>query len=262
MNAAHDEQELLAVARAAAQASADELLRRYGDPRGVRTKSSATDPVSDADVAAEDAIRAVLARDRPGDAILGEEGGATAAAAGRGVRWVVDPLDGTANYLYEIPQWCVSVAAEDEDGALVGVVLDPLRGEEFVATRSGAALRDGAPTTGSTSDELATIMVATGFSYQAEERARQAEVLARLLPVVRDVRRFGAAALDLAWLACGRYDAYYERNLKPWDVAAGSLIARRAGLVVRGLPPRAGEPAGVLAAPPALVDRFEQLVAP
>ncbi len=255
-----DEQELLGVAREAARASADELLRRYGDPRGVKTKSSATDPVSDADVAAEQAIRAVLAHHRPGDAILGEEGGETAATGTTGVRWVVDPLDGTANYLYEIPQWCVSVAAEDADGAIAGVVLDPLRGEEFVATRSGRALRDGQPIAGSTNDELATSLVATGFSYQPEQRARQAELLARLLPQVRDVRRFGAAALDLAWVACGRWDAYYERNLNPWDVAAGSLIAERAGMAVRELAAREGEPAGVLAAPPALVDRFEQLL--
>jgi len=255
-----EEDELLAVALAAARASAAELVARYGDPRGVRTKSTATDPVSDADVAAEHAIRDVLARERPGDAVLGEEGGETAATNGAGIRWIVDPLDGTVNYLYGIPQWGVSVACEDARGTITGVVLDPLRGEEFSATRSGPALVNGTPIAASGVDDLGVALVATGFSYSSEQRARQAEAVARLLPQVRDVRRLGSAAIDLAWAACGRYDAYYERNLKPWDIAAGALIAARAGLAVRELAPHDGEPAGVLVAPPAVVDRLEAIV--
>jgi myo-inositol-1(or 4)-monophosphatase len=255
------EQELLALAREAARAAAAELLARYEQaPEGVHTKSSATDPVSAADVAAERAIRALLAERRPDDAVLGEEGGESA-AGGSGLRWVVDPLDGTVNYLFRYPQWSVSVACEDADGTLVGVVLDPLRGEELAATRSGAPLLDGAPLVRLTRPaELSTALVATGFGYDAAVRERQAAVLARVLPRVRDVRRGGSAALDLAWTACGRCDAYYERGVRAWDVAAGALICARAGLELHELPARKGEPPGLLAAPPALAGALLALV--
>ena len=250
------EAELLDVARAAARAAAAELLARYdGPPEGVDTKTSATDPVSDADRAAERAIRALLAQRRPHDAILGEEGGETGVAGdGDGVRWVVDPLDGTVDYLYGHPQWSVSVAAEDAHGtALAGVVLDPLRDEETAATRSGPLLRDGAPVElAPRAQALGVALVATGFGYDAAVRAWQAEVLQRVLPRVRDVRRAGSAALDLAWTALGRCDAYWERGVKAWDVAAGALLCARAGLELHELPPADGMPAGLLAAPPAL----------
>jgi myo-inositol-1(or 4)-monophosphatase len=257
------EAELLDVARAAARAAAAELLARHDRPsQGVDTKTTATDPVSDADRAAERAIRALLAERRPGDAILGEEGGETAGEAS-GVRWVVDPLDGTVNYLFRYPQWSVSVAAEDADGrTLAGVVLDPLRDEELSATRSGPLLRDGAPVVreaGATS--LGVALVATGFAYDAAVRARQAEVLQRVLPRVRDVRRGGSAALDLAWTALGRCDAYWERGVKTWDVAAGGLLCARAGLELHELPAADGMPAGLLAAPPALAGELLALVA-
>ena len=253
------EAELLDVARAATRAAASELLARYGHAaEGFATKTSATDPVSDADRAAEAAIRALLAERRPGDAILGEEGGETAGADGEraAVRWVVDPLDGTVNYLFGYPQWSVSVAAQDADGgALAGVVLDPLRGEECSATASGPLLRDGEPVADGSRARAATLdvaLVATGFGYDADVRARQAQTLQRVLPRVRDVRRGGSAALDLAWTALGRCDAYWERGVKTWDVAAGALLCARAGLEVHELPAAAGLPAGVLAAPPAL----------
>ncbi len=255
---AADEQHLLGVAQAAAAAAAAELLSRFGRRQAhVRSKSSPTDPVSDADLAAEAAVRRVLAQRRPGDAILGEEGGAT----GDGdLRWVIDPLDGTVNFLFGIPQFAVSVACEDADGPLAAVVLDPVRDEAFAATRSGEATLNGAAIAGSDRAELATALVATGFAYDSGLRARQAQLLLRVLPRVRDIRRAGAAALDLAWCACGRCDAYYERGLKPWDWAAGSLIAARAGLEVRELGPGADGPAGLLAAPPGLVDELEELV--
>jgi myo-inositol-1(or 4)-monophosphatase len=256
------EHELLAVARQAAAAAAPVLLERYRRaPEGVGAKSTATDLVSDADRAAERAIRDVLARLRPGDAVLGEEGGESDGDGA--VRWVVDPLDGTVNYLFGFPQWSVSVACEDRDGTLAGVVLDPLREQEFTATRSGPALVDGAPMAPATAraDRLDVALVATGFAYDAAVRARQAEVLARVLPRVRDVRRAGSAALDLAWTACGRCDAYYERAVQPWDVAAGALLCARAGLELRELPAGgAAEPAGLLAAPPALADELLALV--
>jgi myo-inositol-1(or 4)-monophosphatase len=253
------EEQLLAVARDAAEAGAAELRRRFGErARGVRSKSTPTDLVSDADLAAEHAIRSVLAERRPGDAILAEEGGES---EGGEVRWVVDPLDGTINYLLRIPAFAVSIGCEDAAGAIAGVVLDPSRDECFAATRSGEPTLNGEPLQpGSRAETLAVAMVATGFGYDAKLRARQAAVLTRVLPRVRDIRRVGAAALDLCWCACGRFDAFYERGLNPWDVAAGGLIAARAGLAVRDLVANGDEPAGTVVAPPALIDELQALI--
>ncbi|MGE5617587.1 MAG: inositol monophosphatase family protein [Candidatus Woesearchaeota archaeon] len=254
-----DEPALLAIAREVADAAAEELRSRFGETaEGVHSKSTPTDLASEADLAAESAIRRRLAERRPDDAILGEEEGAT----GQGeLRWVVDPLDGTVNYLFGIPAFAVSVACEDAEGALAGVVLDPVRDECFAATRSGPPTLNGLVISGSRQSELATAMVATGFGYDADVRARQAEVVARVLPRARDIRRFGAAALDLAWCACGRWDAYYERGVKPWDVAAGALICRRAGLEVRRLEPAGKDAAGLVVAPGGLIEELYELVA-
>lgn len=243
---------------AAAAAAARELMARFGaGARDVRAKSGPTDLVSEADVAAERAIRRLLAGERPEDAILGEEGGETGSGE---LRWVVDPLDGTINFLFGIPAFAVSVACEDQDGTLVGVVLDPVRDERFTATRSGGAFVDEEPIRASARGDLATALVATGFSYDAAVRARQASVVSAVLPRVRDIRRVGAAALDLAWAACGRFDAYYERGVKPWDIAAGSLVARRAGLKVQELPAVDGLPSGIVAAPPRLIDALAGVI--
>jgi len=143
---------------------------------------------------------------------------------------------------------------------VVGVVLDPTRDELFTAVRGGGAELDGSPIVASDRDDLAMSLVATGFGYDAAVRARQAEVIGRLLPRVRDIRRVGAAALDLAWTACGRFDAYYERGIQPWDIAAGTLIATQAGLVVRDLPETPGAPHGIVVAPPAVIDELHGLV--
>jgi myo-inositol-1(or 4)-monophosphatase len=258
-----DEAELLDVASEAARAGAAELRRRFGrQPRGVQTKTTPTDPVSEADVAAESAIQEVLARRRPQDAILAEEGGLTGHASGAdAIRWVVDPLDGTVNFLFGIPAFCVSIAAESGSEVVAGVVLDPVRDECFAALRSGQALLNGAPIHGSDRGELGHALVATGFGYDEGVRERQAAVLTRVLPRVRDIRRVGAAALDLAWCACGRFDAYYERGVQRWDVAAGSLIAQRAGLVVRTLPPTDRDAAGIAVAPAGVIDELVALVA-
>ncbi len=254
-----DEQELLGVAREAASAAAAVLVERFGQRAlGVHAKSTPTDLVSDADLAAESAIRTVLGERRPGDGILAEEGGSS---DGGSVRWIVDPLDGTINFLFGIPAYAVSVACEDAGGAIAGVVLDPMRGECFTATRSGAPECNGEPIAASGREELATALVATGFAYDAAVRARQAEVAMRVLPRVRDIRRIGAAALDLAWCGCGRFDGYYERGVKPWDWSAGALVARRAGMAVRELPPTEAEPSGLVVAPPALIDELYGLVA-
>lgn len=254
-----DADELLAVAEAAASAAASALAERFGGPAAaVETKTTPTDLVSEADRAAESAILAVLHERRPQDAVLGEEGGGRSGSSG--LRWVVDPLDGTVNFLFGIPQWSVSLACEDGDGAVVGLVLDPLRAEAFAAARGAGATLNGRPLRPSGRRELGTAMVATGFSYDAAVRAEQSQVISRLLPRVRDVRRFGSAALDLAWTAAGRFDAFYERALAPWDRAAGALICETVGLQLRELPARGILPAGLLVAPEALVEELEALV--
>ena len=175
----------------------------------------------------------------------------------------MDPLDGTVNFLFAIPQWCVSVAVADEQGSLVGAIYDPCRKELFSATRDGEARLNGDPIAASARAPRAGVdldgaMVATGFAYDSTVRAAQAEVLARLIPRVR--RRFGSAALDLAWTACGRYDAYFERTTKPWDIAAGTLICERAGLTVMELAEHERLPLGVLAAAPKIAVPLFELV--
>ncbi len=240
-------------ARAAAAVLADHKQRR--DPGAVSTKSSPTDLVSAADVAAEQAIREVLARRRPGDAIVGEEGEDKGGESG--LRWIVDPLDGTINYLFDLPQWCVSIACEGR----AGVILDPVRGECFRVLAGEPATLDGMQLRASEREDLATALVATGFGYEAPVRRAQAAQLAELLPRVRDIRRMGSAALDLAWTAAGRYDAYYERGVQHWDVAAGLLLCRAAGLQVRELPARGDLPRGVLVAPAGIVGELEALLA-
>jgi myo-inositol-1(or 4)-monophosphatase len=247
------------IAEAIAREAGHQLRVAFGgEGVNVTAKSSPTDLVSEADHAAERLIRDRLAAARPGDGFLGEEGGN--ATGSSGLRWVVDPLDGTINFLFGIPQWAVSIACEDERGTLVGVIYDPMRDELWTAERDGPALLDGRPIAASTRDDLATALVATGFGYDAEVRRLQAAVAAELLPQVRDIRRFGSAALDLAWTAAGRHDAYYERGLNAWDLAAGVLLCRRAGLAVRTLAPTPPAADGVLVAPDPLIDALEAIV--
>jgi myo-inositol-1(or 4)-monophosphatase len=255
-----DIDDLLALAVDLARDAGALLLSRFegGREQALESKSTPTDLVSEADLASERLIRDRLARLRPADGILAEEGGGAAGTSG--LTWVVDPLDGTVNFLFSIPQWCVSVAVTDEHGSLAGAIYDPCRGDLFVATRDGEPLLNGAPIAASDRTELSSAMVATGFAYDASVRAAQAEVFAGLLPRVRDIRRFGSAALDLAWTACGRYDAYFERTVKPWDIAAGTLICEQVGLAVQELPERDGLPQGVLAAVPALAEELFELV--
>jgi fructose-1,6-bisphosphatase/inositol monophosphatase family enzyme len=212
--------------------------------------------VSDADRAAESAIAELIHRERPDDGLLGEEGASAGGSSGR--RWVVDPLDGTTNYLYGFPVWAVSVAVEDADGALAGVVLDPLRDELFAAARGAGATVDGRPLRVREGVPLERSLIATGFAYDPARRAEQARVLHHVLPRVRDIRRAGAAAIDLAWVAAGRVDGYYERGLQPWDWAAGRLLVTEAGGAVAEMD---GDPAGLIAAAPPLLDELGALVA-
>jgi fructose-1,6-bisphosphatase/inositol monophosphatase family enzyme len=165
-------------------------------------------------------------------------------------------LDGTTNYLYDHPGWNISIAAEDEHGPVVGVVVNPALRETFTATRGGGAHRNGAALQCSRTAELSTALCATGFAYDPARRARQAEVLTAVLPRVRDIRRMGAAAVDLCSVACGRVDAYWERGLGPWDLAGGSLIATEAGARVN----RPGDDGFVLAAAPGVFDALRALL--
>jgi myo-inositol-1(or 4)-monophosphatase len=198
------------------------------------------DVVTAVDTASEELIVGRLLAARPGDGVLGEEGAAREGTSG--VRWVIDPIDGTVNFLYDLPAYAVSIAAEVDGEVVAGVVLNVATGELFTATRGGGA-HFSSPArpepvllTGSRPASLEQTLVATGFGYQVEQRRAQGAVVAALLPRVRDIRRFGSAALDLCAAAMGRTDAYYELDLNPWDHAAGALVAAEAGLVVTGLP--------------------------
>ncbi|MCU1672985.1 MAG: suhB [Frankiales bacterium] len=212
------------------------------------TKSSPTDVVTAADRAVErllvDGIRAA----RPGDGVLGEEGASDDGTTG--VRWVVDPIDGTVNYLYGLPSWGVSVGVEVDGSAVAGAVFVPVRGELFTAVRGGGAFLDGRPIRCTSVTSLEQTLVATGFGYRVEQRRLQGAVVAELLTGVRDIRRYGCASLDLCAAAAGRVDAYYELDLNPWDHAAGALVAAEAGLVVTGTEGRPfAAPMAVVAAP-------------
>jgi len=236
---------------------------RSGRPEVTATKSSPTDVVTEMDRAAEALIIGRLRAERPGDAVLGEEGG----ESGRGrVRWIIDPLDGTVNYLYGLADWAVSIAAE-VDGALVaGVVTVPVRGEVFTAVAGGGAwlrARDEPPVAlrCNTGVPLAEALVATGFGYAAARRAVQGEVVAAVLPQVRDIRRGGSAAVDLCSVAAGRVDAFYERGLNYWDYAGGGLIATEAGARLGGLADRPASPELAIAAEPALFAQLHDLLA-
>lgn len=252
--------ELRATAERAALAAGALLRERFeaGGERATGSKSTHTDLVSEADLAAERTIRDIITAARPEDAILGEEGGET--QEGAGLRWIVDPLDGTVNFLFGVPQWCVSVAVHDQDGGVVGVIFDPLRDELFTAVRGDPPTLNGSEIRGSQQSRLDTALVATGFAYDAAVREQQAAVVAQLLPRVRDVRRMGSAALDLAWTAAGRYDAFYERGVQIWDFAAGVVLCAAAGLEVRPIEARDGAPGGVVAAPAALLEALTELV--
>ena len=241
------------------------LVEGQGRASVVLTKSSPTDIVTGMDNAADDLIRTRLLDARPDDALLTEESGAS--DGGSGVRWVVDPIDGTVNYLYGLPDWAVSIAAEVDGRAVAGVVELPVRGETFTAVRGrGAWLtragRSPEPVSCSAGVPLERALVATGFGYAAARRARQAEVLTGVLPNVRDIRRGGSAASELCSLACGRVDAYYERGVNAWDIAAAGLVAAEAGARVGGLDGADASPEMTLAAPEPLFTALNDLLTP
>ncbi|MBB5790934.1 inositol monophosphatase family protein [Jiangella mangrovi] len=222
------------------------------------TKSTPTDVVTESDTAAEALIRSRLFAARPDDGFVGEEDGSVVGSSG--VEWVVDPIDGTVNYLYGIPQYAVSIAASVDGVVVAGVVLNPASGELWTAVQGGGAFLDGRPVRVSSCTSLSLALVGTGFGYDAGRRARQASVLLEVVPRVRDIRRAGAAALDLCAVASGRLDAYYERGLNPWDLAAGGLIAAEAGAVVSGLRGAAAGGELALAATPGVAVELTSLL--
>ena len=248
---ADERRELLELATGVAREAGALLLRELRTERTtVGTKSSPTDMVTEIDRQSEALIVDRILAARPDDGILGEEG--TERLGESGIRWVVDPLDGTTNYLYGYPGFAVSIAAVGADGPLLGVVADPFHDEVFTAVAGGGSFRGDRRLAGSGKADLATALVATGFSYDPERRRRQSVVLTELLPRIRDIRRGGAAAVDFCWAACGRVDAFYERGLAPWDLAAGTLVAAEAGLAVGDLDGGPASAEFALAAPPNL----------
>lgn len=252
-------EDLLAHATGLAREAGALLAARVGIAREmVGTKSSSTDMVTEVDHASEALIVAGILAARPGDAILGEEGGARPGSSG--VRWIVDPLDGTTNYIYGYPAYAVSIGVEVDGEVVVGVVYDAARSETFAAVKGRGATLNGAPIGVSRTAALETALVATGFGYSPGVRVEQGAVLTRILPRIRDIRRGGSAALDLCWVACGRLDAYFEQGLMEWDLAAGGLIVREAGGVTVDLGGRPVSAGSVIAAPPQLVEPLRRLV--
>ncbi|HEX5510380.1 MAG TPA: inositol monophosphatase family protein [Actinomycetales bacterium] len=256
---------LLTLGERAARAAGD--LVRGGRREGLEvsaTKTSPTDIVTQMDTAAESLLARTLLEERPDDGLLGEEGGLRPGTSG--LTWVVDPIDGTVNYLYGIPAYAVSVAVVTGEPdpqtwtVLAGCVHNPETGETWTATRGGGARLNGLPVPGPAEVPMSRALVGTGFGYTVERRRRQAQVVATLLPRVRDIRRAGAASLDLCAVASGRLDAYYERGLKPWDLAAGGLVAEESGARVAGLGGLLAGEAMVIAAAPLLTGELGRLL--
>jgi myo-inositol-1(or 4)-monophosphatase len=231
---------------------------RAGGLDDVETKSTFTDMVTEYDHASEALIVGAIRAARPDDGLIGEEG--TSVPGTSGIRWLIDPIDGTTNFLYGLPAYSVSIAAADADGTLAAAVYCPPTDEMFVARRGGGARLDGRVLHCAPIERLDTALVATGFAYSPERRAAQGRRVAALLPRVRDIRRFGSAALDLCYVAAGRVDAYFEQWLSPWDCAAGELIAAEAGARSGTFTGGEGEPDGLVVAAPGVYDGLVALL--
>ena len=252
-----DPRELLALARRAAHEAGTLVRNAPVHSLAMATKSSPTDLVSEMDRASEELIREIIRGARPDDGLTGEEGGSKPSRSG--LSWLVDPIDGTVNYLRGLPNYSISIAVVSGQEAVAGVVYDPTLDETFTAIDGHGAALNGHPITCS-SIPLPRAIIGTGFSYSAARRARQAQVLLGLLPAVGDIRRPGSAAVSLCWVACGRLDGFFETGLRPWDFAAGALIAREGGADVRGA--ELGEPRGellVASAPSITADLYRVL---
>ena len=245
--------DLLTLALDLAAAAADR--HADGNSGSVDTKSSATDPVTEVDRDSEELITAGIRRARPDDGLLGEEGASHEGTTG--LTWVIDPLDGTVNYVYGVPSHAVSIAVEHHGVPVVAVVHDTALGDVYAARRGGGATRNGATIRVSDVTDLDRVLLGTGFGYEADVRARQGAVLASLLPRVRDVRRAGSCAVDLCWTAMGRLDAFYETGPQRWDVSAGMLMIREAG----GVATYDTDGRRIMGAPPAVWNQLTGAVA-
>ena len=251
--------ELIDLAERAARAAGELLFDRFHGPaRGVSAKSTPTDLVSDADRASEQLLVELISKERPDDGFITEESEGRESQSG--LSWVLDPLDATVNYLFGIPWWCVSVAVEDEAGAVAGAIYNPNVDEMFSASRDGGAHLNRRAMHVSEKSDLSQALIGTGFSYDPGAREDQAAIVARVIPTARDVRRAGSAALDLAHLACGRLDGFYEAPLEHWDKAAGLLMVAEAGGVMTELPGPRGLTDGAIASGPNLHDELVKLV--
>lgn len=256
----------VAIARETAELARSVRERVVGDARALDTKSSATDVVTEGDRACEELVRARLAELRPGDAVLGEEGGAVGESPAGAVRWVVDPIDGTVNYTHGLPWYAVSLGAEIDGLAVAGAVVEPASGRVWSAARGHGARCDDRPLRLAPPPRLELAVVATGLGYDPARRVRQAGLIARLAGEIGDVRRVGCASLDLCSVAAGWTDAYYEHGLHRWDWCAAALVAEEAGAVVRrprddGADPEGlGATAVLAAAPPLAADLTALLV--
>jgi myo-inositol-1(or 4)-monophosphatase len=259
--------DLLAIAhRIAIEAGELAVRRRREGVEVAATKSSTVDIVTEADRETERLIRSALADARPDDGILGEEEGGSVSGTS-GLHWIVDPIDGTVNFLYGIPHYAVSIAVVEGDPdpltwtALAGCVVNPAIGEVYTASLGGGAFLGDEPIRVAPAVDLSQALVGTGFAYDSAMRGEQGAIVTRVLPHIRDLRRFGTASLDLCFVAAGRLNAYFERTLSPWDHAAGAIIAREAGATVKGLGDAAPSRDFILAAEPAVAVALEALLA-
>lgn len=251
--------DLVTLARTVADEVSVRLLDALeGEGPAVTSKSTVTDLVTDLDTWAERHITERLLGVRPDDGLIGEEGVSIEGTSG--VTWCVDPIDGTVNFVHGLPGFNVSLAAQVEGRSVAAVVVSPLHRDTFTATLGGGATRNDHPIRCATPASLERAVIGTGFGYDPARRRRQAEVLTRVIPRIADIRRGGAAALDLCWIACGRLDGYWEVGLNPWDHAGGGLIAREAGARVEG--PAGGDASAelVVAAPPVIFDHLVALL--
>lgn len=235
------------------------LHGRRSGPITASAKSSSIDLVTEFDKASEQLITAGLTSKRPDDGIVGEEGADVDSTSG--IVWHIDPIDGTTNFFFDIPLWAVSIGAVDEQGPVVGAVYVPGLGEMFSAARGRGAFVNGQPIHPRENSRISDALVATGFSYQIAQRPRHTHRVARMLDEVRDIRRLGAAAIDLCFVAAGRYDAYFEEGLNSWDLVAGQIIATEAGAVVTNFNGDTVTPQQVLAASASIHQSMIDLIA-
>lgn len=260
MNPSDEDRALLKLATSLAHRAGDMALA--GRKRGlgaVATKSTATDMVTEFDHASERLIRDGLHTARPHDGIIGEEGARDDSSSG--ITWYVDPIDGTTNFFFDLPLWAVSIGAVDEDGPRIGVVHIPALGETFTAIRGSGAFLNETRISVRDNSNLSDALVCTGFSYAADARVRQSRRVPLIIDKIRDLRRFGAAAVDLCFVACGRLDAYFEENLHLWDLAAGQVVATEAGALISDFAGAPVRPAEVLCASPDIHPQLISLLA-